>query len=182
MKKQKPGDTLAQNTADKHTRMLLGVYLIALFWILIFKLGVRFSYMDHRTVNLIPYQDYFLYGHIDRMEVIMNILIFVPAGLYAGLLLRKLNFLSIFLLLFAMSLCLEILQFVFRIGAFDATDLVNNTLGGLLGYAVIYLSSQITGSKLKVQKVINLLAIMATLIMVILLILLKLNKLPIRYQ
>jgi len=76
------------NKQDKLTYVLFVVYLIALFWILLFKLGVHFSNMGiTRSINLIPFNDLLiLNGKIDFGGIIMNVLIFVPLGIYAGIL------------------------------------------------------------------------------------------------
>ena len=42
---------------NRLTTILFTVYLMALAWILLFKLGVKFSYMERRTVNLIPFNE-----------------------------------------------------------------------------------------------------------------------------
>ena len=75
------------NKQDKLTYVLFVVYLIGLIWILLFKLGVHFSYMGNsRSINLIPFSEpLMLNGKIDFGEIIMNVLIFVPIGIYAGI-------------------------------------------------------------------------------------------------
>ena len=59
------------NIINKVTTVLFIIYLIALFWILLFKLGVRFSYMENRSVNLIPFSEPLISnGKIDVGEII----------------------------------------------------------------------------------------------------------------
>src|SRR4249919_1466005 len=76
------------NSTNKLTIVLFVIYLIALFWILLFKLGVQFSYMENRNVNLIPFND----GKIDVGEIILNVVIFVPLGIYAGVIFKRRSF------------------------------------------------------------------------------------------
>ena len=71
------------NSAKKLTIVLFSIYLVALFWILLFKLGVRFSYMENRKVNLIPFESLISNGKIGFGEIIMNVIIFLPLGIYA---------------------------------------------------------------------------------------------------
>ena len=72
------------------TVVLFVIYLMAICWILLFKLGVQFSYMENRNVNLIPFREAFSSkGKIDLREIIMNMVIFVPLGLYTGFLFEK---------------------------------------------------------------------------------------------
>ncbi|HIR76095.1 MAG TPA: VanZ family protein [Candidatus Choladousia intestinipullorum] len=46
------------------------------------------------------------------------------------------------LLSFEVSALIEISQLFFRVGCFDVDDIILNTLGGLLGYAVFWLCSR----------------------------------------
>src|SRR5688500_19137213 len=81
------------NITNKLTNLLFIIYLIALFWILLFKLGVQFSYMGNRRVNLIPFSEpLILNGKIDVGEIILNVVIFVPLGIYAGVLFKRWTF------------------------------------------------------------------------------------------
>ena len=83
---QKTGSNTREvnRTPNNVTMVLFIVYLIAIFWILLFKLGVRFSYTGNSSVNLIPFSE-----HIDAAEIISNVLIFVPLGMYAGVLFTR---------------------------------------------------------------------------------------------
>jgi glycopeptide antibiotics resistance protein len=169
--------------ANKLTWTVCVFYLIALFWILIFKLGVRFSYMENRSVNLIPFREAFaLNGRLDRVQALANVLIFVPLGVYVAMLGKRLYVWKQLLLLFAVSFLIEALQFICRIGAFDSTDLVTNTCGGLLGLWLVHLIRRAFKSDLAAQRFINIAALIGTILLFSFLILLKLNKLPIRYQ
>ena len=69
-----------------------------------------------------------------------NVLGFVPAGFFIPVLWEpKRGFLFTVCLTFQMSLLVEILQLVFRVGSFDVDDLILNTLGGMLGYLLLTL-------------------------------------------
>src|SRR4249919_1372141 len=106
------------NSTNKLTIVLFVIYLIALFWILLFKLGVQFSYMENRQVNLIPFREA-LAGKIDFGEIIMNVIIFLPLGIYAGILFKRWNFGKNVLFFFLTSLFVEALQFILKAGSFD---------------------------------------------------------------
>ena len=83
----------SQTNEDLLTKGLFAIYLMALNWILLFKLGVRFTYMDERRVNLIPFNELISSnGHAGLSEIIMNIVIFVPLGIYTGVLLKRWSF------------------------------------------------------------------------------------------
>jgi glycopeptide antibiotics resistance protein len=121
------------NVTNRLTAVLFIIYVIALCWILLFKLGVRFSYMENRSVNLIPFSDLLINGKIDVGGVISNVVIFVPLGIYAGTLFEKWIFRKQLTFFFLFSLLVEGLQFILAIGAFDITDVITNTLGGIIG-------------------------------------------------
>lgn len=169
--------------ADTITTVLLVVYLIVLFWILLFKLGVRFSYMRERRVNLIPFRDaLFFNGKWDISEIILNIIVFIPLGIYAGILFARWNWRRKLLFFFLTSLLVEGLQLIFAVGAFDTTDILTNTFGGLIGWLLFKMIERAFNNRAKAQKLVNVIAALGTVVVVVLLILLKLDRLPVRYK
>ena len=171
-----PNNMKENNKTNKLTNVLFIIYLIALFWILLFKFGVRFSYMENRNVNLIPF------GKIDVSETILNVVIFVPLGIYAGVLFKRWSFVKKLFFFFLISLMFEGLQFIFRIGAFDITDIITNISGGIIGSLIFEAIEKLFNNSVKSQKFITIIAAVGTVLMISLLLLLKLNMLPIRYQ
>ncbi|MEB2785467.1 VanZ family protein [Algoriphagus persicinus] len=168
----------AQSTTDRLTKTLLLIYLIVLGWIILLKLGVQFSYMEERKINLIPFAN----GYYSMMETILNVIIFIPLGIYAGVLFRNRTFKFNLLFFFLISLMLEGLQVLFKFGTFDITDLLTNTFGGIIGYLLFWTLQRFITKPLKAQKYINIIGAIGTFLIVALLVLLKLNMLPIRYQ
>ncbi|HUQ97662.1 MAG TPA: hypothetical protein VM010_08350, partial [Chitinophagaceae bacterium] len=65
---------------------------------------------------------------------------------------------------------------------FDATDVVTNTMGGIMGFLLFKALEKGLNNTAKAHKWINILATIGTAAMLVLLLLLKMNKLPIRYQ
>lgn len=168
----------AENNVDKLTKTLLVVYLIVMSWIILLKFGVKFSYMDERNINLIPFAN----GYYDKMETFLNVVIFIPLGIYVGMLFRNKAFVYNLLFFFLISLMLEGLQYAFKLGTFDITDLLTNTSGGIIGYLLYLAFKKLFKSPRKAQKFLNIIAALGTILIVSLLVLLKLNMLPIRYQ
>ena len=76
----------------------------------------------------------------------------------------------------------EALQFIFRVGAFDITDIITNTLGGIIGLMIFKAIEKVFKNSVKAQKFINIIAAIGTVLMISLLLLLKMNMLPVRYQ
>ncbi|CAN5696389.1 glycopeptide resistance protein VanZ1 [soil metagenome] len=170
------------NLQNKVTKGLLIIYLVALFWILLFKFGVQFSYMESRSVNLIPFRELFLNGKIDVAETILNVVIFIPLGIYAGALFKRWSLGNKLFFFFLISLMFEVLQFFLSVGAFDVTDIITNTIGGIIGLLMFKAIEKLVNISIKTQKFINIIAATGTVLMIVLLVLLKMNMLPVRYQ
>ena len=164
--------------AHKLTTLLLVIYLAALFWIVVLKLNISFSYKGTRNLNLIPFREPLLYnGRFDYNEIFLNILIFVPLGLYVGILFKKFSVAQKIFSFFLVSLICELCQLAQKIGAFDITDLINNTFGGIIGLVLFKGIEKIFGDTAKAQKLINIIATIGTILIVTLLLYLKINKL-----
>ncbi len=164
--------------ANKLTALLLGIYAAVLFWIIVLKLNISFSYKGTQNVNLIPFREPLLYnGRIDYNEIFLNILIFTPLGLYLGILFKKLTTTRKIFSFLMVSLFCEVCQFVLRIGAFDITDIINNTFGGIVGLLLYKGLEKAFNSPVKAQKLINIIATIGTIIIVSTLLYLKINRL-----
>jgi glycopeptide antibiotics resistance protein len=171
------------NVTNRLTTVLFITYSIALCWILLFKLGARFSYMGSRSINVIPFSEpLVINGKIDVGEIILNVVIFVPLGIYAGILFERWIFGKKLLFLFLISLLVEGLQFILAVGAFDITDIITNTLGGMIGLMTVKVIEKAFNNSVKAQKFINIIAAIGTVLLISFLVLLKMNMLPIRYQ
>jgi glycopeptide antibiotics resistance protein len=183
MEKYWTNDRKGNGITDRLTKALFIIYLLTLFWILLFKLGVQFSYMENRNVNLIPFNEPLISnGKIDVSEMILNVMIFVPLGIYTGVIFKRWAFVNKLFFCFLISLMFEGLQFILKIGAFDITDIITNILGATIGLLIFEAIEKIFKDSVKSQKLINTIAAIGTALMVSLLLLLKLNMLPIRYQ
>lgn len=118
------------------TKIVFSVYLVLLLWLILFKTSFDiisvFTSVHIRDINLIPFL-----GPLSGM--VENLLIFVPLGLFLSIYFEKVTFWKKIIFIFAFSLTLETIQYVFAIGMSDITDVITNTLGGLFGlglYAV----------------------------------------------
>ena len=147
------------------THILFGVYCILLIWIILFKLSASLEDIKmmagHRVVNLIPfYYDNEVSMHLS--EVIENLLIFIPFGLYLCMLGMGLG--KSVLTGFIFSLTMELCQYAFAIGGSDITDIITNTLGTLIGATLYLVLTLIFKNKVKLNKVLNILALIVTLL------------------
>ena len=148
----------------KLTKVLLMVYLLALTWIILLKLQVDFSNlrdMNYRSVNLIPFAgSVIVNGRVNVSEILLNIAAFVPFGIYVSMLKPDGGFWKMVLPIFCVSLFYEAMQYVLAIGGSDITDLIGNTLGGVVGIGVFAVLYRLFGRK--VIKVLNVLALIGT--------------------
>jgi glycopeptide antibiotics resistance protein len=139
--------------------------------------------MATRSVNLIPFNEPLISnGKTDVSEIILNVMIFIPLGIYAEALFGRWVFGKKLFLVFLVSLIIEGLQYILAIGAFDITDIITNVLGGIIGVMIFKVIGYVFKDSIKAQKFMNIIAAIGTVLMILLLILLKMNMLPIRYQ
>ncbi len=142
--------------------VLAGIYLVVLTWLILFKGSVSWSEFGHyRSINLIPFgASVTVNGKLDLHELWMNILAFLPLGLYTGMLRPRWPVGAWCLTGLEVSLLFEILQYVLGIGATDITDVITNTTGGVLGVLLFLLLRKLL--KEKTNKVLTIIAAVAT--------------------
>ena len=71
------------------------------------------------------------------LNVVCNVVAFVPCGFFLPIISRRGGkWYNAILLCFALSLCIEVVQLVFKVGSFDVDDLLLNTVGGALGFVI----------------------------------------------
>lgn len=148
-------------------------YLIALVWIIIFKLQFSFESLPHmRNINFIPFsQSVIINGKIDLSEIIQNALVFMPFGVFIRVQWEEKTLLKQFLPIICTSLIFEVIQFMFAIGASDITDIISNSIGGIIGIIIaIFLSKVSRKGWIKFINIISIIgAVILTLFIVILL-------------
>lgn len=160
----------------KSKKITLGLflyYLIALTWIIIFKLAFSLENLPHmRNINLIPFsQSVIVNGKINLSEIIQNALAFIPYGLFIHILWEEKLLLKRLIPIICTSLMFEVIQFIFAIGASDITDIISNSFGGMIGIAIAVCISKISRkSWIKLINIISFIgAVILTLLIVILL-------------
>lgn len=129
-------------------KLLLGVYLMVLLWLVLFKFSFDIiAIIEHhqaRTLNLIPFAGI---SRSSVREMVENVIVFIPLGLLFGVSGKTISFWRKLGIISALSLGVEIIQFIFGIGVTDITDLITNTLGGFIGLGLYAFSSKYTDSK-----------------------------------
>lgn len=125
--------------------LLLGFifYIIFLLRTILFKYVSPFELFSKqryfsRTLNLVPFND-ILHGNFDKLDILGNIMLFIPLGVYLSLSEKHLKLYIQILEMMMLSVVFEIIQFVFAIGASDITDVITNSLGGVIGIVIYYI-------------------------------------------
>ncbi len=110
-----------------------------------------------REVNLVPFASIGAYatggGGVAVNNILGNILLFLPLGLYLPYLLKDDRLLKNITIIIAASAIAEIVQYAFMLGASDVDDLMLNTLGGFAGIMVYRLIERLAKSRRRTQTV-----------------------------
>jgi len=148
--------------------VLFLIYLALLVWIVLFKLQFSIHDLDTvRSINLIPfYYDKDVGTAFHLKEVLENLLLFVPMGIYLQMLLSKWRFHGKLIIIAGTSLLLEMVQYVLAIGRSDITDLLTNTAGGFLGLALYCIVAWLLRKRERADKLFFVLAVIASVVVI----------------
>jgi glycopeptide antibiotics resistance protein len=121
---------------------LFGVYLVLLVWLVLWKLDVPWVGSGaRRTVKLVPFVRTAANGPSKPSEVLGNVLVFVPFGVYLGLLGARAPWWRTWTravgLAALTSVGLEVAQYVLAVGSSDVSDVLANTAGALAGLVLL---------------------------------------------
>lgn len=139
------------------------LYVLLLTWIIVFKFRLNLSDLKYiRTINLIPFK---ANGVVNGMrETVINVVLFIPLGMYLKYLLKDRKFLSI-VIISSTSLLFEILQYIFHIGVSDITDIIMNTIGGIIGMILMVILLLIAKKNNVLNKILDYILIFLPLLM-----------------
>lgn len=128
---------------SKVYRILFIGYLALLSWELF--LGEYRSHGGPRRYNLIPLKTIAEYIEHSKnfgpgillINLVGNIVAFMPLGFLVPLVFKRTDRLSIITLITLFtSITAEICQFIFNVGGLDIDDVLLNTIGGIMGYLI----------------------------------------------
>jgi len=119
--------------------VLFAVYLVLLVWTVLWKLEVPWVGGD-TMVKLVPFVRTHEAGPSAPVEVVVNLALFVPFGVYLGLLAPSRPWWLAVIVMAGASLALEAAQYVLAVGRSDTTDVIANTAGGLVGLGLLSLT------------------------------------------
>ena len=129
----------------RHFYILLGIYIVILIWGIILKASmidiVQNSF--YNTVKLDLYSrltesplNPFSMTYTKVEYNILNVAVFIPYGFIISALSEKKTFLKVARLSLLLSLIFEVSQIFTAIGGFATSDLMYNTLGGIVGFVI----------------------------------------------
>lgn len=121
-----------------------------------------------RSINLVPFYSIrqYIFSNSEAVKrfafsnVAGNIIIFIPLGTYLLLFKRNKRVMANLLVIFTVSLCIEIIQGILGIGAADIDDIILNCSGGLIGILGYKLILRLVRNEEKVRDII---AVLSTL-------------------
>lgn len=148
---------MSQEKRKQRLRILcylaFGAYIAALCYFLFFaEMAGRMEQNRTYHYNLILFKEitrFIRYRHILGWfpviaNVFGNVLIFVPFGMLVPALSKRHKRLpGVTLLSFELSLAVELVQLVTKVGSCDVDDILLNTVGGMLGFACYAIAMRI---------------------------------------
>ena len=128
-------------------RILFAAYLVVLAWLILFKFSIHFASVLHygkRSLNFEPFSR----ASGSPSESVDNVLVFIPFGLLLSVNFKRMNHWNKLIIVVSASIAAEITQYILAIGATDITDVITNTLGGLIGIVGYDLGSRLIDQEL----------------------------------
>ncbi len=127
---------------------LFALYLVLLVWIVLWRLEVPYvGGGDLRVIKVVPFASSGGSGASAPFEVIANVILFVPFGLYLRLCAPSWRWWRSVGTLAGASLLLEVAQYVLALGSSDVSDVVANTAGGLVGIGGVAVARRGLGAR-----------------------------------
>ncbi len=135
-------------------KLLFIIYMCVLVYIVFFAEAMGRTPQDGYVYNLTPLKEikrFMKYiwdndalGRAARLNIFGNIIAFIPFGIYLPYTSEsKLGFISTFLYTFSLSLTIELVQLITKVGSCDVDDIILNALGGVIGYILWYIYTKL---------------------------------------
>ncbi len=168
----------SKSRQQNFTVVLFLIYLFFVVWMVLFKADFSIEGSPEiRSLNLIPFSgSAIVNGQANISEILSNMAIFIPFGIYISLVFPAWSFIKKWLPIVACSALFEILQYALAIGRSDITDLISNSLGGAVGILMIFILMRILKSHTKTAKLVNIIMCAGTSLLGVLTVLLVLNN------
>ena len=135
-------------------KLLFIIYMCVLVYVVFFAEAMGRTPQHGYVYNLTPLKEikrFMKYiwdndalGRAARLNIFGNIIAFIPFGIYLPYTSEsKLGFISTFLYTFSLSLTIELVQLITKVGSCDVDDIILNALGGVIGYILWYIYTKL---------------------------------------
>lgn len=124
------------------------IFLSALAALMIVSLTLFNRSSGAREIVLTPFMSFVWAQEQPELyrEMLMNVLLFVPLGLFLPFVFKSRNVLKSVLTAFLLSTFIEIIQYIFGLGMAETDDLMTNTLGAFIGSMSYWVSKGLEGA------------------------------------
>ena len=101
----------------------------------IFSIG-KFDTISFHSISAYLFSDDMVSRAFALSNLLGNIAIFIPMGVYLPLLIRRKSIFVNTVCVALISAVVEVLQYIFAVGSADIDDVILNTVGGLIGVSL----------------------------------------------
>ncbi len=126
-------------------RRLLKVMFVEYLVLLFCSTVILRDESPHAGVKYMLFAGYLNGSMFVLKDALMNMAIFIPIGFCSSVFLRYPKWLKILLLSISLSCTIELSQFLLSRGWCDTNDVMNNSIGGLIGYYIYRLWRMVRG-------------------------------------
>lgn len=141
-------------------------YVLFVVWQILFKYSTPLQLFGNReyfrSVNIIPFND-IINGNFNKLDIVGNVILFIPLGIYLNIINPTSKISNNIYIIIGTSLGFECIQYILGLGATDTTDIITNTVGGLIGIGIYTVIEKLFKNKVKVK---NFVTICSTVVMV----------------
>jgi glycopeptide antibiotics resistance protein len=124
------------------------LYLALLTWTVLWKLEVPWVGGVERVIKLVPFVAVGDLGASRPSEVLINLALFVPFGVFLALVVPAWRWWTAVAVMAATSVFFEVTQYVLAIGSTDSTDVIVNTAGGAAGLLLVHVLRARRGARI----------------------------------
>lgn len=116
---------------------LLYIYIALVLYVTLMPIIVSLPFIFNHpyvAMNMLPFDDYFSNRGDTERQILLNVIMMIPFGFLMPII-KKRSLFNCILWTFLFSLCIELLQpLISGCRSSDITDLITNTIGGIVGY------------------------------------------------
>lgn len=123
-------------------KKIICIIVFIVYVVIVFHITLLSRTPSVRRSMLTPFWKYreLMYG-VDKLywfgQIIGNIVMLMPLGVFLCLMYRRLNAIHIEMISCACSVCIELTQYFTSRGLLEFDDIFHNTLGAVIGYIIV---------------------------------------------